>query len=376
MWFSESTSSKTLAAHSTICALATMTLFAGSTRAADPSPQAPTQTEFPAAPASHDARKVMGAESCRKCHESEYKAWTGSMHFKNHERIASANGKQYAAKMGGTSSCQSCHSTPHTATAKFAGTAGVSCESCHTPAGGADGWFDLHSNYGAMGLKREEETAEHRQQRLAACDATRMIRAGNVYQLAKNCYSCHIVADEKLLMSGHKPGHRDFDMIPWTQGEVRHNFQVDQNINAESPSLLNARDGLSTEQRKRVLLVVGKMVELETCLENLSAIDAGNLKEGFAGRRGWAGRAEDAFEYLDEEIGEAISNEHVAAAVSAVEDIDLGRKFNNQAAAKEATAKLAEAAKAFTASAATAKLSGLDALVEDLDKAKGRTYNP
>ncbi|MEP3479072.1 MAG: multiheme c-type cytochrome [Fuerstiella sp.] len=328
-------------------------------------------------PESQDvASKVMGAQSCKKCHESEYQAWTGSMHFKNHERITSANGKQYASKMGGTSTCVACHSTPHTATAQFAGTAGVSCESCHSAAGGSDGWFELHSNYGSEGLKREEETAEHRKQRLEACDATSMIRSSNIYELAKNCYSCHIVADEKLLSVGHKPGHSDFDLIPWMQGEVRHNFQVDQKNNAESPSLLKARDAVSVDQRKRELLVVGKMVELEICLENLSAIDAGHLKEGYAGRKGWAGRAEDAFEYLEEDIGEAITNPHVVAAVKAVEDIDLGRKFKDQAAAKAATVNLAEAAKAFAASASTADLAGLDELIEDLDKAKGNAYKP
>lgn len=345
--------------------------------AAEPTPGATAAlAAFLTASADHDAAKVMGAESCRKCHEAEYTAWTSTVHFKNHERIASAAGKQYAAKAGGTDSCASCHSTPHTATAKFAGTAGVSCESCHTPAGGADGWFELHSNYGAKDTKREDETAAHRKERLAACDATTMIRAENTYALAKNCYSCHIVGNEKLLQAGHKPGHSDFDLIPWMQGEVRHNFQADQKTNAESPSLLKAVKGTTTEQRKRILLVVGKIVELETCLQNLSEIDAASLKEGYAGRKGWAGRAEDAFEYLDEDIGEAIKNEHVAAAISAVKDIDLGRKFDDQASARVAVAKLAAAAKAFSTSAGATDLSGLDELVDDLDKAKGKTYNP
>jgi hypothetical protein len=328
------------------------------------------------APASHDAAKVMGAESCKKCHESEYKAWSMTMHFKNHERIVSAAGQQYAAKVGGIDSCAACHSTPHTATAKFAGTAGVSCESCHTPAGGADGWFELHSNYGAKDMKREAESAAHRTQRLAACDATSMIRASNTYALAKNCYSCHIVADEKLLQAGHKPGHGDFDLIPWIQGEIRHNFQVDQKTNAESPSLLQAVNGTTAAQRKRILLVVGKMVELEVCLENLAGIDAAGLKEGYAGRKGWAGRAEEAFEFLEDEIAKAIKNEHVAAGISAVKDIQLGRKFEDQAGAKVAAAKLAVATKAFAASAGTADLAGLDELVNDLDKPKGKTYNP
>lgn len=330
----------------------------------------------PKLPASHDASKIMGAMSCKKCHESEYASWTQTVHFKNHARIASDAGKQYAAKAGGTDSCKSCHSTPHTDTAKFAGTAGVSCESCHTPAGGADGWFDLHSNYGGKDLKREQESPEHLKQRMAACDATSMIRAASVYDLAKNCYSCHIVGDEKILQSGHKPGHSDFDLIPWMQGEVRHNFQVDQKTNAESPSLLKARDGIAAKQRKRVLLVVGKIVELETCLENLAAVAPDNLKEGYAGRKGWAGRAEDAFEYLEEDIGEAVKNEHISAAIDAVKRLKLGRKFEDQAGAKAAAANLAAAAQAFVANSGSADLSALDELVEDLDKAKGKTYTP
>ena len=343
------------------------------TDAADPAAR-PAAEPLPAAVP--DAEKVVGAESCRKCHESEYTAWTQTMHFKNHERISSSAGKQYAEKYGSSDKCLTCHSTPHTPAAKFSGTPGVSCESCHTPAGGADGWFEIHSNYGGKDIKRDAETADHLAERLKACEASGMIRAENVYALAKNCYSCHIVSDEKLLQAGHKPGHGDFDLIPWMQGEVRHNFQVDQKSNAESPSLLEARNGTKAEQRKRILLVVGKIVELETCLRNLSAIDPAGLKESYAGRRGWAGRAEDAFEYLDEDIGEAVENEHVAAAVEAVKDIELGRKFEDQKAAAAAADKLAEIAKAFAASAAEADLSGLDELVDDLDRPKGKTYNP
>ncbi len=322
-----------------------------------------------------DAAKVKGAQSCKKCHEAEYTAWTKTMHFKNHNRITESAGKGYAQKYGGTDTCKSCHSTPHTAGAQFAGTAGVSCESCHTPAGGANGWFDIHSNYGGKDIKREAETEANRKKRLAACDASGMIRAANSYSLAKNCYSCHIVADEKLLKAGHKPGHGDFDLVAWMQGEIRHNFQVDQKTNAESPSLLKARDGIEADQRKRVLLVVGKMVELEVCLQNLASIDGANLKEAYAGRKGWAGRAEDAFEFLDEEIGEAIDNEHVKAAVAAVKDIDLGRKFKDQAGARAAAEKLATAAKMFAASK-EADLAGLDELVKDLDKPKGTIYEP
>jgi len=323
-----------------------------------------------------DATRVKGAESCQKCHQAEYMAWTKSKHFRNHERVTSAAGREYAQKYGGTDTCMTCHSTPHTSTAKFAGAVGVSCESCHSPAGGSDGWFDVHFDYGGADIRREDETVAHLEERLAACEAAGMNRAMDAYALAMNCCSCHIVASEKLLKTGHKPGHSDFDLIPWMQGELRHNFQVDQQTNADSPSLLEARYGVDAAQRKRVLLVVGKIAELETCLRNLASIDAGNLKKRYAGRRGWAGRAEDAYEYLAEEIGQAVDNEHINAAVAAVKDIRLGRKFTNQTAAFTAANKLGIAARLFVAEQAEANLAGLDRLIKDLGRPKGTAYSP
>jgi len=324
-----------------------------------------------------DPAHVVGSESCKECHKSEYAAWSATTHAKNYQRIDSSAGKKILEAYGNKETCLKCHSTPHTDSAKFATEmVGVSCESCHTPAGGPNGWFKVHSDYGAKDMKREDEDAAHREQRLAACEEAGMIRSSNLYSIAKNCYSCHIVADEKLLAADHKPGQSSFDLIPWIQGEVRHNYQVDQSVNAESPSLLNARDGINTKQHQRMLLVVGKMVELEMCLSHLAAIDEANLGESYAGRRGWAGRAEDAFEFLDEEIGEAIDNEHVKAAIAAVEDIELGRKFEDQEAAKAAAAELSKIAQAFTKESVSVDLSDLDELLEDLDNPKGTPHSP
>ncbi len=63
-----------------------------------------------AEPTSIDPARVMGAESCKKCHESEYTAWTNTTHFKNHERITSSAGQKYAEAYGGTEACMTCHS--------------------------------------------------------------------------------------------------------------------------------------------------------------------------------------------------------------------------------------------------------------------------
>ncbi len=342
--------------------------------AGQPQPQNPALTAlFAATPEGStvepgiDAAKVKGADSCTKCHESEHAAWTKSVHFTNHERISSAAGSKYIADFGSKDACIQCHSTPHTGGGSVVG---VSCESCHSPAGGATGWFDIHSDYGGDGVTREQETADHREMRLAATDAAGMIRSANVYELAKNCYTCHIVGNEKLLNAGHKPGQGGFDLIPWIQGEVRHNFQIDQKANAESPSLLQATKGITPEMRQRVMLVVGKMVELEVCLRNLGAISADSLKQGYAGSKGWAGRAEDAFDFLSEDILDAVKDEHIQAAVDAV-DFRLGRRFDDQSAAAKAADKVAAAAKAFAAVHDGSKLKALDGLVGDLSKPKG-----
>lgn len=321
--------------------------------------------------------RVVGSESCKECHKSEYAAWTETKHSKNFARIDSDSGKKIAQQYGGTEACQQCHSTPHTDTAKFAtAEVGVSCESCHSPAGGPDGWLKVHSDYGGKDLKRTDETEAHLKERLAKCDEAGMIRPSKAYDLARNCFSCHIVSDEKLLAAGHKAGQSDFDLIAWMQGEVRHNFQVDQKVNAESPSLLKARYGTTAEQRKRILLVVNKMAELEALLRNLGTISPGSLKEKYAGRRGWAGRAEEVFESLDEEVGEAIDNEQVKAAVDVVKGIELGRKFKDQEAAKEAADKLAQIARDFAQSNDGSGLEGLDELIDDLDKPVGKLYTP
>lgn len=319
-----------------------------------------------------DPANIKGAESCTKCHQAEHKAWEQTVHFKNHSRITSPAGKEYAKKAGGTESCFACHSTPMTDQSKVVG---VSCESCHSPAGGPNGWFDLHSNYGSPNLKRADEDATHRDKRLADCDAAGMIRASNLYALAKNCASCHIVNDEKVLLAGHKSGHADFSLVPWTDGEVRHNFQVDQKKNADMPSLLKAIAGGSEAERNRTMLVVGKLVELEVSLRTLSTIDSGNLKKAYV--KSLSKRADDTLDFLKKRVLKADKDKSVAAAIKAAEDVKLGSGFKDQAGAAKAADAVAEAAKKFADAHDGSKLSKkLDSLVKREGRPKGKVYQP
>ena len=76
----------------------------------------------------------------------------------------------------------------------------------------------------------------------------------SVYDIAKNCLSCHTVPNEALVNAGH-PTSEKFEFVRWSQGEVRHNFQLDKSTNAESPTLwlddLHNGPGRTSENLKK-----------------------------------------------------------------------------------------------------------------------------
>ena len=72
-------------------------------------------------------------------------------------------------------------------------------------------------------MKKDQETPAHKAERLRKLAAAGMIGPDNVYDLANNCYGCHLVPNEKLVnVGGHKAGS-DFELVAWSQGEIRHN---------------------------------------------------------------------------------------------------------------------------------------------------------
>ena len=100
--------------------------------------------------------------------------------------------------------------------------AGVSCESCH---GGAADWLAIHADYGGDGVTKATESAEHRAQRVEDSIAHGMNNPHNIYLIARQCYDCHTVPNEKLVnVGGHLAGSQDFELVAWSQGMVRHNF--------------------------------------------------------------------------------------------------------------------------------------------------------
>ena len=104
-----------------------------------------------------------------------------------------------------------------------------------------------------------------------------------VYEIAKNCLSCHTVPNEKLVNSGH-PTSR-FEMVEWSQGSVRHNFQLDPSVNAEAPSLwLASGAGRTPENRQKLMYVIGQLADLEVSLRNRATASAGDFGDAAGGR--------------------------------------------------------------------------------------------
>ncbi len=211
-----------------------------------------------------DPARVVGPDTCIKCHESEMKQWMQTPHYRTFDVLhRTPEAKEIAKKMDLRSikrndTCVTCHYTRQLQGTRERVVAGVSCESCH---GGAKDWLNLHADYGGPNITREMETAGHREKRLAESIAAGMNNPTNLYLMARQCLSCHTVPDEKLVnVGGHKAGTDDFELVAWSQGSVRHNF-------VRSDGAVNAT---SDPARLRVMYVVGAMADLEASLRAVS----------------------------------------------------------------------------------------------------------
>ncbi|MDA7977398.1 MAG: cytochrome c family protein [Pirellulales bacterium] len=259
-----------------------------STAAIHPVPQARAQSQNLAGQLV-DPAKVIGRETCRTCHDQEHAAWQASSHgSKAWQRLTHAKAADFATALGipvdkitsAESVCTQCHGTPIVENGALSVAPGNSCESCHGEAGGEGGWFKIHADYG-RGMdftmtellnQRNAESAEHRAARLAACRNAGMKRADDVLAVAKNCLTCHIVPIEELIAAGH-PTSSGFEIVRWSQGEVRHNVLLDRGKNAETPSLwLAGSENRTAEGRDRLMFLAGKLADLELSLRVRASI--------------------------------------------------------------------------------------------------------
>jgi len=224
---------------------------------------------------------VLGVQHCVDCHELPAEAWRRSSHSQRSLAMLSDNlrAQRYARRLGISQSeiasdarCTSCHGTRQKQQNGIVQVNhGVSCESCHGPAGeslASEGWYGLHSN-------KEELSATDEIEHANALRDAGMAGVGNLYSLAVRCYECHSVSDEKVVAAGHVAGTSGFELTTWFSGEVRHNFAPhtidveDEEINRLASNIwLAAAEERKPAARKRLMYVVGQLADLEVNLRN------------------------------------------------------------------------------------------------------------
>jgi len=277
---------------------------------------------------------------------------------------------------GKNAACVRCHGSP-------VGSAGrvqsVSCESCHGASWGDEGWLTIHAVFG-QGVAAVKETPEHRESRLTDSQAAGMIRSDTLYELARNCLSCHAITDAELVIAGHKTGDHFDDLVSWSTGSIRHNFHVNQRENAEGPTIWARRTGGDVAGRNQIKFIVGVLVDLEVTMQSLSTIFEENdfLEKQLE-------RAFYPFELLLElaevyELEEVEFPDKLAAVIELFEELELDDYIDSERYLNEADRKnLLEASKTTGATArrfATQNEQDLELVDEFISVRRGDVYQP
>jgi hypothetical protein len=303
-----------------------------------------------------DPAKTVGPNACAECHKQEVEAWKGTHHFKTFREMPRKTEADKIAKGMGVRRikseglCLNCHFTVQQKNNKEKPIAGISCESCHSA--GKD-WIKVHSGFSGKTAKTETKAEEEARWKLA--DSKGMIRPRMLYQLAKNCYGCHVVPQEDLVnKGGHKAGSA-FELVSWSQGEVRHNTWHSK-----------GKDNVpASAARKRMLYLVGLGVELETALR---AVGKATVRKAYAFEM--AKRADRARKQL-------------AAAAKAAPDVpeiarmvefghSAGLKLNNERFLTNAADGVSKLLASINEKYDGSTMAGLDSLIPGPDKFKGR----
>jgi len=309
----------------------------------------------------HD--KVVGNGKCLECHESEIKAWKTTKHFKNEDLHKNKDAWEIAKKMGIKSParirtsklCTQCHFTVQKIGSSPAkAISGVSCESCH---GGAKDWIEVHNT----GDRREsKDTPAAMAKRVAKAKSHGMLFPDMIHKVADNCYSCHIVTDEKLVnVGGHSVGSKSFDLAVWASGEVRHNFFKNSNKNAPTP-----------QKRKRIFYLVGLTLDLEYSLRGVArATEKADYGNSMGRRAGYKRKkVVEAIEKLGDAAPEELKKiKELASAKGLI-------KYFNTKALEAAAAAMSVQTKALAEKYDGSTFSALDDLIPA--ESKGKAFQP
>lgn len=335
----------------TICVLATAACAVGWATNENAHDPRNAQLDIPLSP-----KQVVGTEACAKCHAAEINVWKQTPHYETFLTLHRKPQAQAIADKLGISSfkqdskCVKCHYSLQESPGGLEPIAGVSCESCH---GAAKNWVELHHDFGGPGVKREQESAEHRHSRLVASMNAGMRNPVNVYLVAQSCYRCHTVPDEKLVnVGGHVAGSTNFEFVAWSQGKVRHNFvRSDGKVNDPSPI-----------ERTRVMFLSGMIADLEF---SLRATAEATVKENYGVTS--AGRAARASKRLAA-AQEKVNQPALAEALEVFQTVQL--KLNNREQLIQAADKIAQIGIRFAATCSGKELNAIDAFIAKPDQWK------
>ena len=310
--------------------------------------QAANNAKFKADPA-----KTLGAENCKECHAPIFEAWEKTHHFLSFS--AGFNGKPamhrtdeakaILKKMGERSAkrgaCVQCHYTGIASdTGRVKTVSGTSCESCH---GGGKDWNKVHS-------AKEDPMALVKSEKLG------MIRPHMTYAVAANCYICHTVPNEELVNKGGHTAGSAFELVSWSQGEVRHNLQKSEGKTNAEPSA----------EHRRMLYIVGRLLDLEYGLRGLASAKADG-----AYSQAMIKRVKDA----KAKLGKLASTVPTAGTIAALAN-DSQLKHGNTAALKAIVDKVAAAAMEFSKANDGSKFAAIDKLIPGPDQYKGKAHTP
>lgn len=303
-----------------------------------------------------DPELVMGPNACAECHKKEAAIWQKTHHFTTFRELPNnKDADAIAQKMGiarlkSGSLCLNCHFTVQAPDKVIAG---ISCESCHS---GSKNWIKVHSEF--SGKKEGQETKAEIAARWDKSVAAGMILPTNYYALAKNCVSCHVVPNEKLVNVGGHAAGSSFELVSWSQGEIRHNvFFTKGASNPEAP-----------QARKRMLFVVGRVVELETALIGVSKA---TTKDTYALKM--ATRADAARKAVA-----ALANLLPGAPeLKAIADVGQGAglKLNNEAELVAAAGKISDLGQKLSKGYDGSGFAAIDQYIPGSDKYKGEVSN-
>ena len=309
-------------------------------------------------PAAHaaDPDLIMGPNACAECHKKEAVIWQKTHHFTtfrdlpNDKDADAIAGKMGVKRLKSESLCLNCHFTVQAPDKVIAG---ISCESCHAP---SKNWIKVHSEF--IGKKEGQETKAEIAARWAKSEAAGMIRPNNYYALAKNCLTCHVVPNEKLVnVGGHKAGS-SFELVSWSQGEIRHNVWSNK----------GASNAEASQSVKRMLFILGRVAELEASFIGTSKA---TTKDDYALKM--ATRA-DAARKAVAALANLLPN---APELKAIADISQGAglKLNNEAELVAAAGKISEQGQKFSKTYDGSGFAAVDQYIPGSDKYKGEVSN-